>query len=188
MVAGWELDWKARSEYVGFTTRVHHIPVLPARRSSSRLPPPSPLPVRPSPTSLPKPRTPNPEPHTITPTAAGDLYPLVISAAVPRPVAFISSVDSAGAVNLSPYSFFNAMGKGRTHRAGGGCWERAGGEGREGKGRGRGGVAAPGGGGMMHSRERCRRAVNESGCLRFWHTLRPPSRRPCYPCSQRLAL
>ncbi|KAG2442076.1 hypothetical protein HYH02_009867 [Chlamydomonas schloesseri] len=43
-------------------------------------------------------------------TPPGDLYPLVISAAVPRPVAFISSVDSQGGVNLSPYSFFNAMG------------------------------------------------------------------------------
>ncbi|KAG2440828.1 hypothetical protein HXX76_003683 [Chlamydomonas incerta] len=43
-------------------------------------------------------------------TPPGDLYPLVISAAVPRPVAFISSVDLQGAVNLSPYSFFNAMG------------------------------------------------------------------------------
>ncbi|GLC36017.1 hypothetical protein PLESTB_000529700 [Pleodorina starrii] len=41
---------------------------------------------------------------------ASEVYPLVISAAVPRPVAFISSVDESGAVNLSPYSFFNAMG------------------------------------------------------------------------------
>lgn len=44
-------------------------------------------------------------------TPASDLYPLVISTAVPRPVAFISSVDESGIVNLAPYSFFNAMGE-----------------------------------------------------------------------------
>ncbi|KAG2497832.1 hypothetical protein HYH03_004102 [Edaphochlamys debaryana] len=43
-------------------------------------------------------------------TPPGDVYPLVIAAVVPRPVAFISSVDAHGSVNLSPYSFFNAMG------------------------------------------------------------------------------
>ncbi|GIL67856.1 hypothetical protein Vafri_21150, partial [Volvox africanus] len=43
-------------------------------------------------------------------TPASEMYPLVISAAVPRPVAFISTVDELGIVNLAPYSFFNAMG------------------------------------------------------------------------------
>ncbi|KXZ56193.1 hypothetical protein GPECTOR_1g167 [Gonium pectorale] len=38
------------------------------------------------------------------------MYALVISAVVPRPIAFISTVDSDGVVNVSPYSFFNAMG------------------------------------------------------------------------------
>ncbi len=37
------------------------------------------------------------------------MYPLVISAVVPRPIAFICSQDAAGTVNLSPYSYFNAM-------------------------------------------------------------------------------
>ena len=37
------------------------------------------------------------------------VYPLVISAVVPRPIAFICSQDAAGTVNLSPYSYFNAM-------------------------------------------------------------------------------
>ncbi len=38
------------------------------------------------------------------------LYALVISAVVPRPVAFISSISDQG-VNLSPYSYFNAVGR-----------------------------------------------------------------------------
>ncbi|GFR41511.1 hypothetical protein Agub_g2206, partial [Astrephomene gubernaculifera] len=43
-------------------------------------------------------------------TPSSELYPLVISAVVPRPIAFVSTVDADGTVNLSPYSFFNAMG------------------------------------------------------------------------------
>ena len=37
------------------------------------------------------------------------VYPLVISAVVPRPIAFICSQDGKGTVNLSPYSYFNAV-------------------------------------------------------------------------------
>ena len=37
-------------------------------------------------------------------------YPLVISAIVPRPVGFLGTKSAAGAVNLSPYSYFGAMG------------------------------------------------------------------------------
>ena len=37
------------------------------------------------------------------------MYPLVISAVVPRPIAFISSQSLAGVRNLSPYSYFNVM-------------------------------------------------------------------------------
>ncbi|PNH03188.1 hypothetical protein TSOC_010762 [Tetrabaena socialis] len=50
--------------------------------------------------------------HHIDPasTPVAELYPLIISAAVPRPVAFISTVDAEGTVNLSPYSYFNCMG------------------------------------------------------------------------------
>lgn len=40
---------------------------------------------------------------------AAALYPLVISAVAPRPIAFICSESSAGVRNLSPYSYFNAV-------------------------------------------------------------------------------
>ncbi|EIE20364.1 hypothetical protein COCSUDRAFT_54305 [Coccomyxa subellipsoidea C-169] len=37
------------------------------------------------------------------------LYPFVISAVVPRPIAFISSLSKEGVGNLSPYSYFGVM-------------------------------------------------------------------------------
>ncbi len=48
---------------------------------------------------------------SVDPEAIGGsaVYPLVISAVVPRPIAFICSQDGKGAVNLSPYSYFNAV-------------------------------------------------------------------------------
>jgi hypothetical protein len=47
---------------------------------------------------------------TLDPVKLGDaMYPFIISAVVPRPVAFISSLSKTGAGNLSPYSYFNAM-------------------------------------------------------------------------------
>lgn len=39
-----------------------------------------------------------------------ELHGLMLSAVAPRPVAFASTVDSAGNVNLSPFSFFNVFG------------------------------------------------------------------------------
>lgn len=41
------------------------------------------------------------------PTA--ELYPLVISAVVPRPIGFAASVSKDGTVNLAPYSYFNVL-------------------------------------------------------------------------------
>jgi flavin reductase (DIM6/NTAB) family NADH-FMN oxidoreductase RutF len=38
----------------------------------------------------------------------GDLYKLMISMVVPRPIAFVSSVDSRGNRNLAPFSYFMA--------------------------------------------------------------------------------
>jgi flavin reductase (DIM6/NTAB) family NADH-FMN oxidoreductase RutF len=35
-----------------------------------------------------------------------DIYKLMIGAIVPRPIAFVSSVDAAGALNLAPFSYF----------------------------------------------------------------------------------
>jgi len=37
------------------------------------------------------------------------MYPLVISAVVPRPIALVSTVDAAGVVNVAPFSYFGAM-------------------------------------------------------------------------------
>eukprot|EP00879_Flechtneria_rotunda_P032848 GHRR01036248.1.p1 GENE.GHRR01036248.1~~GHRR01036248.1.p1 ORF type:complete len:212 (+),score=66.53 GHRR01036248.1:202-837(+) len=49
--------------------------------------------------------------HEIDPakTPTAELYPLIISAIVPRPIGFVSSQGADGLVNLSPYSYFNAM-------------------------------------------------------------------------------
>ena len=38
-----------------------------------------------------------------------DIYRLLTSAVVPRPIAWVSTVNSAGQPNLAPYSFFNAV-------------------------------------------------------------------------------
>lgn len=39
----------------------------------------------------------------------GDLYRFMISVVVPRPIAFISTVSPAGALNVAPFSYFNAI-------------------------------------------------------------------------------
>jgi flavin reductase (DIM6/NTAB) family NADH-FMN oxidoreductase RutF len=39
-------------------------------------------------------------------TAAQDVYKLLIGLIVPRPIAFVSTVDPAGVRNLAPFSFF----------------------------------------------------------------------------------
>ncbi|MEO1049809.1 MAG: flavin reductase family protein [Bacteroidota bacterium] len=41
--------------------------------------------------------------------STGEFYGYLISAVAPRPVAFASTVDKQGNVNLSPYSFFNCF-------------------------------------------------------------------------------
>jgi flavin reductase (DIM6/NTAB) family NADH-FMN oxidoreductase RutF len=38
-----------------------------------------------------------------------EFYRVLISCVVPRPIAWVSTVDAAGAPNLAPYSFFNAL-------------------------------------------------------------------------------
>lgn len=40
----------------------------------------------------------------------GDLHALMLGAVAPRPIAFASTINSKGVLNLSPYSFFNAFG------------------------------------------------------------------------------
>ena len=42
-------------------------------------------------------------------TDKASLYSFVISAVVPRPVGFISTVDADGVGNLAPYSYFNVV-------------------------------------------------------------------------------
>lgn len=49
-------------------------------------------------------------------------YPLVISAGVPRPIAFISSLSKDGSIgNLAPYSYFNMVAHDPPHVAIGMC-------------------------------------------------------------------
>src|SRR5881394_2524526 len=38
-----------------------------------------------------------------------DVYRFLISAVVPRPIAFVSTVGAAGHTNLAPFSYFNAI-------------------------------------------------------------------------------
>jgi flavin reductase (DIM6/NTAB) family NADH-FMN oxidoreductase RutF len=39
-----------------------------------------------------------------------DVYHLLVGIVTPRPIAWVTSVDSAGHLNLAPFSFFNAFG------------------------------------------------------------------------------
>ncbi|MDQ3142609.1 MAG: flavin reductase family protein [Bacteroidota bacterium] len=39
----------------------------------------------------------------------GDFHQFLLGAVAPRPIAFVSTMDTNGAVNLAPYSFFNAF-------------------------------------------------------------------------------
>jgi flavin reductase (DIM6/NTAB) family NADH-FMN oxidoreductase RutF len=51
-------------------------------------------------------------PRDIDPGSIGtaDRYKLLIGGVVPRPIAFVSTVSQSGALNLAPFSFFNAVG------------------------------------------------------------------------------
>jgi flavin reductase (DIM6/NTAB) family NADH-FMN oxidoreductase RutF len=46
------------------------------------------------------------DPQTLASTA---VYKLLISSVVPRPIAWVSSVDAAGVANLAPFSYFMAI-------------------------------------------------------------------------------
>jgi hypothetical protein len=50
--------------------------------------------------------------HNIDPATypTPELYPLVISCVVPRPIGFASTMAKDGTVNLAPYSYFNVLG------------------------------------------------------------------------------
>lgn len=55
-----------------------------------------------------------------------DRYKLLCATVIPRPVAWVTTVDAAGVVNAAPFSFFNVFGQdpalivlGLEHRAGG---------------------------------------------------------------------
>ena len=49
--------------------------------------------------------------HSLTPAELkpSEWHPFLVGAVAPRPVAFVSTIDAIGRVNLSPYSFFNAF-------------------------------------------------------------------------------
>ena len=42
--------------------------------------------------------------------SAPDNYKLLTNLVVPRPIAWVTSVNASGAINLAPFSFFNAVG------------------------------------------------------------------------------
>ena len=46
------------------------------------------------------------DPATIPP---GEFYRFMIGVVVPRPIAFVSTVSPAGALNVAPFSYFNAI-------------------------------------------------------------------------------
>ena len=47
---------------------------------------------------------------TLSDLAAGDRYKLLSALVVPRPIAWITTLNPDGSVNAAPYSFFNLMG------------------------------------------------------------------------------
>jgi flavin reductase (DIM6/NTAB) family NADH-FMN oxidoreductase RutF len=55
---------------------------------------------------MPTPTFPSLTPADLTPA---QWHPFLVGAVAPRPVAFASTIDAEGRVNLSPYSFFNAF-------------------------------------------------------------------------------
>jgi flavin reductase (DIM6/NTAB) family NADH-FMN oxidoreductase RutF len=46
------------------------------------------------------------DPGTISP---GDFYRFMISVIVPRPIAFVSTMDVDGHLNVAPFSYYNAI-------------------------------------------------------------------------------
>jgi flavin reductase (DIM6/NTAB) family NADH-FMN oxidoreductase RutF len=46
----------------------------------------------------------------VSQTSPLDVYRLLISVVTPRPIAWVTSVDGEGRVNLAPFSFFNVFG------------------------------------------------------------------------------
>src|SRR5688572_9716025 len=43
-------------------------------------------------------------------TAVVDVYHALVGIVTPRPIAWVTTIDPAGRVNLAPFSFFNAFG------------------------------------------------------------------------------
>ena len=44
--------------------------------------------------------------HIVAPEAGPHIYPMLTSAVVPRPIAWVSSIGADGVLNLAPHSFF----------------------------------------------------------------------------------
>ena len=42
--------------------------------------------------------------------SVADKYKLLTNLVVPRPIAWVTSVNASGVINLAPFSFFNAVG------------------------------------------------------------------------------
>ena len=120
---------RAHRFFLSFDLPLRHTSALTRPRSPRRpRPPPSPPSSAPPPltiTTVPSPNpawTPgDPSPHPFVGPAAATrtfmaattpaavLYPLVISAVVPRPIALVSSVGRDGSRNLAPFSYFGVL-------------------------------------------------------------------------------
>lgn len=47
--------------------------------------------------------------HDFSKSSVREIYRLVVSAIVPRPIAFVTTVNAEGVTNLAPFSFFNGI-------------------------------------------------------------------------------
>ncbi len=47
--------------------------------------------------------------HDFSKSSVRDVYRMIVSAIVPRPIAFVTTMDGSGVTNLAPFSFFNGV-------------------------------------------------------------------------------
>jgi len=47
--------------------------------------------------------------HDFTKLSVRDVYRVLVAAIVPRPIAFVTTIDENGVTNLAPFSFFNGV-------------------------------------------------------------------------------
>lgn len=53
--------------------------------------------------------------HDFSKLAVRDVYKILVASIVPRPIAFVSTIDENGVTNLAPFSFFNGVSSNPPH-------------------------------------------------------------------------